>query len=159
MGLIFVCFLFATTIGYSQTIPLNSTETLAVPTATSVNIRKIEVNVNSKQIEVTYRFLDSNNNAIPMKEVAGIDRKWKCFDLPAENVANCTGLEQPYKCCTGVGTGTDCFGGDLCWSNSYADDIKSGEVDNKIGKRFLKRIWDLLKVNILTAGNDGTLPN
>jgi len=157
--LVLVAVLIAATMIQAQVITLNTKETVAVPTVDKIQIKNVNIDINGKSIEITYRFLDATNNAIPKMDTMSSERKWKCFDKPAIDAGKCTGIGEPYECCTDVGKGNNCFTGDLCWTNSYSYIPKAEEADKSgIGGMFIKRIWDLFKVSILTAGNDGTLP-
>lgn len=91
-------------IGNTQVMDLNTSETLAVPTATRIDLRNIGIDITTQRMTVTYRFLTSTGLPIPGNDYR-VDRYWTCENRTAQLAANCTGIGQPYPGCTGVGTG------------------------------------------------------
>lgn len=145
-------------IGNAQVLILNSTETLAVPTAAKLDLRNININVTNKTITVTYRFLSSGDIAIPIPGGDTFNRTWTCFDRDAELVANCTGVGIPYPCCTGVGTGTGCNPGSTCFTDTFSYVIKGTDNGTVLGKGLRALIWNKMRPDVLTGTNNATLP-
>jgi len=149
---------------YAQVLELNSPETLAVPTATKLDLRTINIDVTNKTVVVTYRFLDSTGAPINIAGARAYDRTWRCRDaaaVPAFDPLTCTGVGVPNPCCTGVGTGTGCFEGtpaDTCFTDTFSFAIRSQDVGVAIGKGLRALIWSKMRPAVLTGTNNATLP-
>ena len=104
--LVVIALLFSST-AYGQVLTLNSPETLAVPTATKLDLRTVAINVTDQNITVTYRFIDADNQPIPVKGSNALDRTWRCQERAEQLAADCTAEHTPYWGCTGVGTGEE----------------------------------------------------
>jgi tetrahydromethanopterin S-methyltransferase subunit D len=150
--------------GYGQVLTLNSAETLAVPTATKLDLRNINIDVTNKLVTVTYRFIDAGGADIPMAGSGGLNRTWTCRDtdaIPAFNVATCTGAGVPDPCCTGVGTGTGCYAGaaaQTCFTDTFSFVMRTQDVGTQIGKGLRALIWSKMRPAVLTGTNNATLP-
>ena len=150
-------------VGNAQILTLDSPEALAVPTATKLDLKTININVDDKLVTVTYRFLDGSGNYI-LTTAGRVDRTWQCRDsaaVPAFNVATCTGVGAPDPCCTGAGTGTGCFEGtpaDTCFTDTFSFNIRSQDVGVAIGKGLRALIWSKMRPAVLTGTNNATLP-
>jgi hypothetical protein len=154
-----------TSMGYSQVLTLNSSETLAVPTATKLDLRIISIDITSQRLTVTYRFLTADNSPIQVVGGGGnYDRTWVCQNIdavPAFNPATCTGIGTPNKCCTGVGTGTGCFAGTpavTCFTDTFSFVMRTQDVGTMIGKGLRALIWSKMRSDVLTGSNNATLP-
>lgn len=150
--------LFLASVASAQVLTLNSAETLAVPVATKLDLRNINIDVTSKLVTVTYRFLGADNNPIPTPGSSQVNRVWQCQDIPAQLAANCTGVGAPYAGCTGVGTGTGLFAGDTCFTDTFAFVIRTEDVGTMLGKGLRALIWAKMRPAVLTGTNNATLP-
>ena len=160
----FFLILAIATVANGQVLTLDSPEALAVPTATKLDLRNINIDVRSKMVTVTYRFVSEADNPIPVQTTNQVDRTWTCRDtdaVPAFDVATCTGVGVPRACCTGVGTGTGCFEGtpaDTCFTDTFSFNIRSQDVGVAIGKGLRALIWSKMRPAVLTGANNATLP-
>ncbi len=143
---------------YAQVLTLNSPESLAVPTATKLDLRNINIDVTNKLVTVTYRFLGADNGPIPRVGNVTVDRTWTCQDVPAQLAADCTGVGVPYNGCTGVGTGTGLYAGDTCFTDTFSFSIRSQDVGVALGKGLRALIWAKMRPAVLTGANNATLP-
>jgi hypothetical protein len=120
-------------LAYGQTGTLTPVVPLSVPTAAKIQITNIEIYPVRKVMQVTYRWLDANDNPIYKVGSFRHDQLWTCQDIPAQNPADCTGVETPYRCCTGVGTGVGCFAGDTSFTDVFGFTIRTQDVGTKLG--------------------------
>jgi len=150
-----VCFF---NVSYGQVLTLNSPETLAVPTAAKLDLRNVTIDIGNKVMIVTYRFLTSADAVIPTSDSFTINRTWTCRDKPTQLAADCTGVGVPYGGCTGVGTGTGLDPGSTCFTDTFAFVIRTQDVGVQIGKGLRALIWNKMKGDVLSAGNNATLP-
>ena len=145
-------------VSYGQVLTLNSAETLAVPTATKLDLRNINIDVTNKLVTVTYRFLAADNGPIPLSSGGQVNRTWECRDIPAQLAANCTGAGEPYPGCTGAGTGTGLYAGDTCFTDTFSFVMRTQDVGTQIGKGLRALIWSKMRPSVLTGANNATLP-
>ena len=118
-------------VGNSQVLTLNSPETLAVPTATKLELKKINIDIGSKTIAVIYRFLDSTGKPIPISDSSVTDRIWRCTDSDPES---------------------------LCFTDTFSFVIRTQDVGTPIGKGLRALIWSKMRADVLTGSNNATLP-
>jgi hypothetical protein len=142
---------------YAQVLDLNTPEALAVPTATKLDLRTINIDVSNKAVLVTYRFLAADGGPIPAPGSA-VDRTWQCRDIAAFDTARCTAAGVPDACCTGVGTGTGCYAGDTCFTDTFSFVIRTQDAGTPIGKGLRALIWSKMRPAVLTGSNNATLP-
>lgn len=144
-------------IGYAQVLTLNSTETLAVPTAAKLALDVVSINVQEKTVKVEYRFLTAGDINI-LTPTGNITRTWYCVDRDAQLAANCTGLHTPYWGCTGVGTGENLDPGSTCFTDTFSFVIRTQDVGTMLGKGLRALIWSKMRPDVLTGSNNATLP-
>jgi hypothetical protein len=120
-------------LAYGQTGTLSPVVPLSVPTAAKIQITNVEIYPVRKVMQVTYRWLDANDNPIYKVGTRQYDQLWTCQDIPAQLPADCTGAGIPYKCCTGVGTGTGCFAGETGFTDVFGFVIRSQDVGTRLG--------------------------
>ena len=141
----------------AQVLTLNSPEALAVPTATQLDLRNINIDVTNKAVMVTYRFLDAAGQTI--LDVGGNrDRVWSCRDISAHLAATCTDVGVPYPGCTGAGTGEDLYAGDTCFTDTFSFAIRTQDVGTMLGKGLRALIWSKMRPDVLTGTNNAVLP-
>jgi hypothetical protein len=87
--------------------------TVAQPEAVAVDIRGQIFEPRIPRIRVIYRALDVNDTPIPELDGAATDRTFICDGADS---TQCTGVETPWTCCTGLGTGV-CEDADMCYSD------------------------------------------
>ena len=159
-ALLVVCFvLMLAPVSYAEIATLATPEVLEVPTAAKIELQSILIDVTSKRVLVTYRFLTTANKLIPVPYGGRYDREWNCADRPAQLVANCTGVNTPYPGCTGVGTGSGLDPGSTCFTDTFKYVIKAGDVGTVLGVGLRTLIWSKMKGDVLpTPGNTATFP-
>jgi hypothetical protein len=147
---------------HADDIVLDSTENLAVPTATSISEWEItKINAAKKEMIVKYRWRDGTGKLIRLNRDGWL--YWYCQDRwndtnPVNN-DECTAAGVPDACCTGVGTGTcdDLVQTDSCFTDVFMYEINCPQDNGtKIGVGLRTLIWNQMKADILTGGNDGT---
>ena len=149
---------------YGQVLTLNAPEALAVPTATKLDIRHIDINITDKTVTVTYRFLDEGGGPIPAANSNRVNRTWSCRDIPAVpafDPATCTDVDMPDPCCTGLGTGEGCYEGrpaDTCFTDTFSFVIRTQDVGTMLGKGLRALIWSKMRPDVLTGTNNAVLP-
>lgn len=143
--------------GFCESITLDSPETLATPSAARIGDWEIiKINADRKLLAVQYSWRDSSNDIINMGNGHVGLNVWYCRDIetPGEN-ANCVDVDDPYDCCTGVGTGT-CDGmDDTCFTDVFGFNMRAEDVGTAIGVGLRQLIWNKMKADILTGINDG----
>jgi hypothetical protein len=137
-------------------ITLDDPEVLSTPEATHLEwfISKIDAQTNT--LQVTYRWRDVDDGAISLGRRTDWNI-WTCRDIetPGEN-SECLDVDDPWDCCTGLGTG-DCDGlDDDCFNSVFGFQIRAQDVDTGIGVGLRTLIWNKMKLDVLTGGNDGT---
>ena len=151
---------FISSLALAQVLTLNSAETLAVPTATKLDLRNINIDVTNKTVNVTYRFIAESGEVIPV--LGGgrtqVDRLWQCRDYAAQDVAQCASVGVPYPGCTGPGTGVGLDPGSTCFADTFAFAIRTQDVGVQIGKGLRALIWAKMRPSVLTGANNATLP-
>ena len=142
--------------GNSDTINLDSTETLQVPTSQKISDWQIVlIDASAKVMRIKYRWRDASNDVIDFDNSGW--KYWTCQDVevPGTN-AECIDTGDPYPCCTGAGTGTCDDMLDTCFTDVFSFDIRAQDVGTPIGVGLRQLIWNQMKQDILTGGNDGT---
>lgn len=148
-----------TSVGQGQVLTLDSPEILAVPTATKLNLKQINIDIANNMVEVIYRFVDLEGRDIPITGISGsLDRRWVCRDIPAQLAENCTGVGEPYVGCTGVGTGTGLNPGSTCFKDTFSFVIRTQDAGTPIGKGLRALIWNKMRKDVLTGTNNAVLP-
>ena len=142
----------------AQVLTLNSTETLAVPTAAKLDLRTVTIDVTNQSVSVVYTFLDASNKIIPIAGSSLYNRTWECRNRNPQLVANCVGVNNPYTGCTGVGTGSGLDPGSTCFTDTFSFVIRTQDVGTPIGKGLRALIWSKMRPDVLTGANNATLP-
>ena len=83
-------------------------------------------------------------------------KKWYCRNLSQGNNEDCTDVDVPWDCCTGVGTGTCPEAISTCFNDVFGFQIRQQDVGTGIGQGLKLLIWNTMKNDVLTGGNDGT---
>jgi hypothetical protein len=155
--IIIAILLFSST-AYAQVLTLNSPESLAVPTASKLDLKEIRIDIGSKSLMVMYQFMNDDGTLIPMQGSSQTLRNWMCVDRAAQLESQCTGVGEPYRGCTGVGTGTNLDPGSTCFTDTFSFAIRAQDVGVAIGKGLRALIWNKMRPNVLTGTNNATLP-
>jgi len=140
----------------ADTVTLDSPETLSTPEAIKMDWRISNITAKTQTLQVTYRWRDSTDAPIHLGSKNDW-HIWTCRDIqtPGENV-ECTDALIPWECCTGLGTGT-CDGmDDTCFSDVFSFQIRSQDVGTSIGAGLRTLIWNKMRADVLTGGNNGT---
>lgn len=140
----------------ADTLTLDSTETLSTPQAVSMDWRVSNIDAAAKTLVVTYRWKDATGAPIFLQNRNHAWQTWECrnVEIAGEN-SECIASEDPYPCCTGAGTGTCDDMADTCFSDVFSFQIRSQDVGTSIGIGLRTLIWNQMKQDILTPGNDG----
>lgn len=159
--LILVCVTFFPVISIGDSIVLDSPETLQTPIATKLKWEIVSINAAKKNMRIKYRWVTSDNKDIYTGR-RSVDHYWNCRDRwqdlnPVSN-DECVAAGDPDPCCTGAGTGTcdDLTQTDSCFSDVFGFQIRTQDVGTGIGVGLRTLIWNQMKQDILTPGNDGT---
>ena len=154
-----ILFLALPIIGKADSITLNSDETLQVPTSKKMDWYVDHIDADAELMRIRYRWRGDAGEVIVLENRRDAWQVWECrnIEVPGTN-AECTDAGVPYECCTGVGTGTCDDMIDTCFSDVFGYVVDSGNpmlpIAIGIGLRTL--IWNQMKQDILTGGNDGT---
>ena len=120
-------------LSYAQTGTLSPSISLSVPTAAKIQVKNIEIYPVTKTMQVTYRWLTSDDKPIYKIDSRYYDQVWSCSDVPAQNPADCVRAGFPYLCCTGAGTGTGCNDAVTDFTDIFGFTIRSQDVGTKLG--------------------------
>jgi len=123
-------------VSWADEITLNNPEALAPPTAVAIDFRQIKINLNPNWLELDFRFLDSDGEEI-LAENGRTQRLWRC-----QNMA-----DNPMTPENETST---------CFSDIFMFAIRAQDVGTPIGRGLRNLIWNRMKLDILTGGNDGT---
>ena len=115
---------------FTLTLP----EPLTPPTATKLEVLKIQINENQKSLFVYYRFLSDTNEEIYVASGKTGTRMWACQDLDAVE---------------GGAPASTCF------TDTFSFVIRNQDVGKKIGTGLWQLIWSKMKPDVLkVSGND-----
>jgi len=140
----------------ADSITLNTNETLSVPESARISDWEIiKINADQKIMTIRYRWRAGDDTVVQLGNRQGW-QFWTCQDreTPGTN-AECLAAGDPYECCTGVGTGTCDDLLDSCFSDVFGFTIRSQDVGTKIGIGLRTLIWNQMKQDVLSGGNDG----
>ena len=115
-----------------------------------------KIDAGNKYLEVTYRWLDAAGEPILLAN-RRTWQVWRCrniVDNPDTVDEECLGIGDPWECCTGVGTG-NCDETLTDFSDIFSFKIRAQDVGISIGVGLRTLIWNKMKGDILTPGNDG----
>lgn len=156
--LILFAIIFILPLGVSaDRVTLNSTEVLSTPNATHMDWYIDLIDAKTKTLRVRYRWLDSTGAPIFLGNRTTW-QTWSCrnvVDNPITINADCVGVGDPWSCCTGVGTG-DCDETVTDFSDIFTFKIRTQDVGTSIGVGLRTLIWNKMRADILTGGNNGT---
>lgn len=148
-------------IACGDSILLDSPEAIESPSAYKLDWEIVKIDVANKRLHVRYRWLDSNGDPIYSGRKT-THHLWSCRDEwsdvnPVEN-EECIAAGNPDPCCTGVGEGTcdDATQTDSCFSDIFGFTIRAQDVGTSLGIGLRTLMWNEMKQDILTPGNDGT---
>jgi hypothetical protein len=133
---------------YADSITLTQEETISVPTTQKIGGWYIDyISAAEKTMTIKYFWQDTQGEAIYPKGSLN----------PVNNV-ECTAAGVPDACCTGVGVGTcdDLTIMDSCFSDVFLFEIRPQDAGTTIGLGLRTLIWNEMKQDILTGGNDGS---
>jgi len=143
----------------AERITLDSNEIIDTPQATHMEWYISHISGKEKVLKVRYRWIGSNNEPIRFSDTNKSWNTWTCREVPdlnpTENNVDCTDSEAPYECCTGLGTGT-CDEEDTCFNDVFGFEIRAQDVGTGIGVGLRTLIWNKMRVEVLTPGNNGT---
>jgi len=130
--------LFVSVSVLADTVDLTQMEDLQIPQANKLQVHKIEILLPHKLVVVHYIWQNDNNQiAITGKKM----QRWLCRNT----------LDDPET------TGVDET--DLCWDNIFLFSIRAQDVGTPIGKGLRDLLWNEMKQDILSGGNDGSFQN
>jgi hypothetical protein len=153
----FIMVLFMWGLSGADSITLTSPENLAVPTSSKIGDWYIDyISAKNQRLSVRYYWADSNGQPISLNGNRRSWQIWTCRERPAQLEADCTDVGVPYSGCTGAGTGTGLDPGDSCFTDVFGFTIRTEDVGTSIGVGLRILIWNRMKADILTGGNNGT---
>lgn len=154
--LIFLILLVVPVASGAERINLSESESIDTPTATKMNWYIDHIDGKTDYMAVRYQWLTSNNTPIRNRDTFNSWQTWECRDIPTpgEN-AQCVGTADPFPCCTGAGAGT-CDGlDDNCFSAIFRFNVRSQDVGTPIGVGLRTLIWNQMRQDVLSPGNNG----
>jgi len=144
-------------IAVADVIDLNQNEVINTPQSSKMEWEITRINASKQILQIKYRWLDSNGT--PIRDASGnVWKIWTCRNIADSNpVSNseCTDVNTPDECCTGAGTG-NCDVVDTCFSDVFGFNIRSQDVGTSIGVGLRTLIWNKMKDDVLSGGNDGS---
>ena len=146
---------------YADRINLNQEESIDAPVSQRLDWYIDYIDAATNTIIVEYRWIDANETPIRDRDSFRSWHTWIGHDIPdnpATDVTQCIGPGDPWPCCTGIGEG-DCDETVTTFSDIFRFEIRSQDVGMKIGVGLRTLIWNKMKQDILTPGNDGTFVN
>lgn len=142
---------------FADSITLDSNQALSPSTAAQISDWEItKINAKSKTMVIRYRWRDETGKIVYMGQGRTGWQTWRCRDIQQGDNDNCVDVDDPWDCCTGPGTGTCPEDVDTCFSDVFGFTIRSQDVGTGIGLGLRALIWNQMKQDILTGGNDGT---
>lgn len=145
-------------VSLADEVTLNSTETIDTPIAAKIYWYVDYINVTDKTMKIKYRWLTSDGVSIRDKDSSNSSHIWTCVDTPDKypdwNNVDCTAAGVPFSCCTGPQAGT-CNDPSTCFTDVFKFNIRAIDVGTPIGIGLRTLIWNQMKGEILTPGNDG----
>jgi len=123
-------------VSWADEITLNNPEALAPPTAVKIDFRQIKINLNPNWLELDFRFLDVNGEEI-LGPNGRTQRLWRCQNM----IDNPTTPENEAS---------------TCFTDLFMFVIRAQDVGTPIGRGLRNLIWNKMKSDVLSGGNDGT---
>ena len=122
-------------------IDLNSNESLSVPTAVAMEWRKVDIDIEAKSVTIIYRWIDADGDRIVLRsDSRSPDLRWYCQDIPQRiNPIDNTVIPAV-----------------TCFTDTFGFSIRAQDVGTTIGVGLRNLLWNKMKPEILTGGNDGT---
>jgi hypothetical protein len=143
----------------ADTVNLDTTETIDSPVATSMDWTVALIDAKKKVLSVRWRWLDATGNPIRDADSSRSFHVWQCRNIddihPFKSNSECVGAGDPYACCTGAGAGS-CDDSDNCFSQVFSFSIREQDVGVSMGVGLRKLIWNKMRQDILSTGNNGT---
>ena len=147
-------FLLLAPFAFADDITLDSNEVLIVPTATRISEWEIiRISAASKILRVKYRWRAADDSLIKLERTGW--NYWTCRNTYQGNNESCTALDTPWDCCSDLETGTCPEIVGTCFSDVFGFQIRTQDVGTSIGAGLRTLIWNKMKSDILTGGNDG----
>ena len=155
--LLTIIFLIMPIFVVADDITLNSNESVTPLEYNRITEWKVTlIDPAAKRMVITYtRRLDSDVVVDNTSRRDGI-KTWECRDRQQGDNAECVAVGDPWACCTGAGTGTCPEILDTCFSDVFHFTVRAQDVGTSIGSGLKQLIWNQMKQDILTGGNDGT---
>ena len=124
-------------------ITLNTNEQLSVPTAVAMEWEQVNIDINRKTVTIVYHWLDAGENVILVAGKRNPDYRWYCIDRPEV-------LADPPIDNTVVAPAQTCF------SDTFGFSIRAQDEGTTLGTGLRTLLWNKMKADLLTGGNDGT---
>jgi len=159
--LVLVCFVMLMGTASADVITLDNPEQLAVPTAPTMVWDYVYIDNQNKLMRVYYHWQNADGTRIKL-DGKYTQQHWTCRDMdeiPAFDPLTCVDVDDPDDCCTGPGTGENCYPGEpalTCFTETFGFAIRPQDVGTKIGIGLRQLIWFKMRDDVLSAGNDGT---
>ena len=135
--LLFVCLLILSAgVVWADMVTLTTPESVASPVAPKIEFNVAEINAATKTIRVQYRWINPDGTPIVLNNRAGW-LSWYGRDINDDP-------ETPQD------------ETDTTFSDIFLFQIRAQDVGTPIGKGLRTLIWNQMKGDILTPGNDGT---
>jgi len=138
MKKIFLIILFVSiaSIAFADTITLNLPETIDTPTAVKIDWYIDYINAGKKLMKIKWRWVDANSNPIRHSDSSASWRTWTCTNIDDNP-------ETPQD------------ETDHCFSGVFSFKIRQQDVGTSIGIGLRTLMWNRMKSDILTPGNNG----
>lgn len=148
--------LFVPVLIFADSLTLDTEETLQVPTSRHMDWYIDRIDVDAKLLRIRYRWRGNNQEVIWITGARSPWLTWECrnIEVPGENI-DCVAAGDPHPCCTGVGIGTCDDMEDTCFTDVFGFVIRAQDVGTGIGVGLRTLIWNQMKQDVLTPGNDG----
>ena len=157
VSLVMLGFLCSGGVVMADSITLNSGQMLSVPTAAKISEWQIIlIDAAAQRMQIRYRWRDADYNLLTVAGNRTGWEYWECRNRSEGNNADCTDVDTPWDCCTGAETGTCPEMLDTCFSDVFGFQIRQQDVGTSIGIGLRTLIWNQMKQDILTGGNDGS---
>lgn len=157
LPLILAGFILFPCLSFADSITLNSAESITPITWDRISDWTIlEINPTTKTLVIKYRRRNGTDIVIDSSSDRHGYKRWYCRDLQQGDNAACLDVDDPWDCCTGLGTGTCPEDIDTCFSDVFGFTIRTQDVGTGIGIGLRTLIWSQMKQDILTGINDGT---
>ena len=139
-------------------ITLNQPENVTPTTFSKIADWRISnAEEDKEELVITYRRKDASGNIIINHETNRNGyMNWYCRNTYQGNNEDCIGPDDPWLCCDGPASGTCPEQVGTCFSDVFNFSIRTQDVGTSIGRGLKLLIWNRMKQDVLTGGNDGT---